>query len=83
MIKYTTETIEQKVPESVICDVCKTEYSCRDEVSNEVQEFTFINFTGGYDSIFGDGVNMKADICQHCLKKILGDYLRGVDYVMD
>jgi len=41
---YTKETIEIDKPYSIVCDMCKTEYT--DEM--ELQEFHFINFTGGY-----------------------------------
>ena len=74
MIECKTEKIDTKVPVSVTCDVCKKTYDCKkDEM--EVQEFHYIRFTGGYSSVFGDGVTMQADICQHCLNKKLGEYL--------
>jgi len=80
MIKYKKMTIEKEVWESIICDVCKKEYksnknnmSMDDEM--EIQEFHSINFTGGFRSVFGDGVAMKLDICQHCLKEKLGEYM--------
>ncbi len=80
MIKCRTEMIEQKIPESITCDVCKKEYNCKkgergnDDIM-EVQEFNHIRFQGGFNSIFRDGVVMKIDICQHCLKKLLGEYM--------
>jgi len=61
--------VEKKTLKSVTCDVCKTEYS--DEF--DIQEFHCIHFVGGYGSVFGDGSTIKADICQHCLKKTFGD----------
>lgn len=30
---------------------------------------------GGYSSIFGDGVIVRLDLCQYCVKKLLGEYL--------
>jgi len=76
MIKVRKQTIEEEVVISKTCDVCKKTY----EVDNkdhwmEVQEFHHIRFTGGYDSVFGDGVTMSLDICQHCLKEKLGEYM--------
>jgi len=76
MITYKVETVENKVPESITCDVCKKAYyygSGEDII--EIQEFHYINFRGGYGSVFGDDVSMKGEICQHCLKKKLGEYL--------
>ena len=64
---YTKETIEIDKPYSIVCDMCKTEYT--DEM--ELQEFHFINFTGGYGSVFGDGNKIEIDICQHCLKGLI------------
>ena len=78
MIKYRTETKEEviKTAEGVICDVCKKEFSCNDIADDmEIQEFQYIHLHGGYASVFGDGSVVEAAICQHCLKKILGDYL--------
>lgn len=80
MIKYRIEKVEQKIPESITCDVCKKEYNCKkgergnDDIM-EVQEFNHISFQGGFNSVFGDGVGMKIDICQHCFKDLLGKYL--------
>jgi len=75
MISYRIETVEQKIAETVTCDVCKKIYDWEKDVM-EVQEFLHIRGTGGYDSVFGDGFQFEADICQHCLKQKLGDFLR-------
>jgi hypothetical protein len=78
MITNKTETIEveNQVPESISCDVCKTKYYYGDlQDDMQIQEFHHIRFIGGYDSIFGDGVPIQCDICQKCLKEKLGDYL--------
>ena len=77
MRKYRKETVEHEVLESISCDVCKKEFT--DEM--EMQEFVRIGFQGGYDSVFGDGVNFGLDICQHCLKEKLGEYIRVLDEV--
>lgn len=74
MIKYSKQIKEDSIPTDVICDVCKKSYSIEKDWE-ETQEFQHIYFEGGYGSIFGDGVKMKLDICQHCMKKILGEYL--------
>lgn len=60
---------------SIVCDKCKKEYS--DEL--EIQEFLRIHIFGGYASVFGDGNETEADICQYCLKEWLGDSYRVTD----
>lgn len=83
MIKKKTVKVDAEEVESIVCDVCKKEYLKKDELDVggsgrlELQEFTHIRFTGGWGSVFGDGCSMGADICQHCLKEKLGDYIRG------
>lgn len=42
----------------------------------EFQEFASINQRAGYASIFGDGNHVQVDLCQHCLKDVLGRWLR-------
>jgi len=71
MITWKTIKVKKDIVVSVTCDVCKTEYKEDDIV--EQQEFHHINFTGGYGSVFGDGSNVRADICQKCLYKMIGD----------
>jgi len=55
---------------SITCDVCGMEYD--NEI--ELQEFHHIDFVGGYASVFGDMTRIKCDICQHCLKKMIGSH---------
>ena len=76
MIKYTIRKLEEKVPEEITCDICKKTYhhDSKDDWM-EIQEFHHVRFRGGFDSVFGDDVAFKADICQHCLKNILGQYI--------
>lgn len=77
MIEYKTEKqeVERKVPTHITCDICGTTYSYEDDVM-EMQEFTCIRKRCGYSSVFGDGDVMEVDICQHCLKEKLGEYMR-------
>ncbi len=56
------------------CDRCKITYSIDEDVL-EIQEFFHINYIAGYGSVFGDMNSVRADICQHCLKEVLGDVL--------
>lgn len=57
---------------AITCDVCKSRYD--DPI--EYQQFVGLDKTAGYGSIFGDGATIRCDICQDCLKKLLGEYLR-------
>lgn len=74
MRKYVEITTTKNKCVSIVCDVCGKEYDIEKDWL-ETQEFTHIFFTGGYGSIFGDGDQYSCDICQHCLKEKLGDYL--------
>ena len=80
MIEYGIEITEQQKPMSITCNVCKKQYyyDNKDDVM-EIQEFHLIRFVGGYSSIFGDASMIKGDICQHCLKNKLGEYLDIVE----
>lgn len=79
MKTYETRTYPQKIATAVTCDVCKKTWRYdKDDGDDwiETQEFLHIAHHGGYGSVFGDGSCMVLDICQHCTKKILGEYLR-------
>ena len=60
---------------SITCDKCGRTFLAREDFL-EVQEFHHVNFCGGYGSIFGDMNEVECDICQHCLKKMIGDIVR-------
>ncbi|MBC9925395.1 hypothetical protein IT777_26630 (plasmid) [Klebsiella quasipneumoniae] len=54
------------------CDRCRR----RAEKDNlEFQEFLTIDHRAGYGSVFGDGSRLRLDLCQHCVKEILGQWL--------
>lgn len=52
------------------CDKCGKTYDDVEDIL-EVQEFLKIDFVGGFGSVFGDGTRVMANICQHCLKKMM------------
>ena len=56
-------------PSSITCDRCRQTWQAN---TVDVAEFTSIDFTGGYGSTFGDGSQVKLDLCQRCLKTVLG-----------
>ena len=59
------------IVDTVTCEVCGTE----DFDPMEIQEYLAIDFIGGFQSVFGDMEEYTADICQRCVKKLLGEYL--------
>ena len=73
MIRYKQVSKTVQEPELLKCDICGKEYPADDL---ETQEFQHIHFTGGYDSVFGDGTEVECDVCQHCLHKLIGEYCR-------
>ena len=77
-MKHYTEKVVEKVEReftSITCDVCGTTYTD----TFEIQEFHFVNFLGGYGSVFGDGAHIECDICQHCFIEMIEDYMREID----
>lgn len=75
-MKIFEDIMEQrKILIAYKCDMCRRTYDINDDVF-EAQEFLHIDFTAGYASVFGDMNTVKADICQHCLKEVLGHVLR-------
>lgn len=54
----------------ITCDICK-----RKLVGPELEEFCSVEKHCGYGSVFGDGNLVKIDMCQHCLKDKLGEFL--------
>jgi len=80
MIRYDITAVTKRVekPVEIECDICHKVFNCEEDSDDvlEVQEFHHIEFRGGYGSIFGDESWVECDICQHCLKTALGQYLR-------
>jgi len=71
-VQNTTTTSAQVLTE-MLCDRCGLTSTHFDR---EFYEFRSIEFTGGYDSLFGDGANVAIDLCQYCLQSQLGRWLR-------
>ena len=86
-VKTTEKTVEVQSVVRIECDICHKSFSKEslDGFSGydtfEAQEFHHVDFVGGYGSVFGDGNRIQCDICQYCLKKILGKSARVVDTV--
>ena len=65
------------------CDKCHKKFDAdnTDDIY-EIQEFLYFRNVGGYGSIFGDEAKIELDLCQHCVKELLGTYLRiGPDWL--
>lgn len=75
MRKYKKETQEVLVVETITCDCCKQEFDTKKDFL-EIQEMHHISFVGGFGSVFGDNNEVKCDLCQKCLDKLVGKYLR-------
>ena len=69
--------IESEVISSFTCDKCGL-VANGDTDHFEYQEFLSVSRFGGYGSVFGDGLQYEVDLCQSCVKDLLGDYVRVV-----
>lgn len=45
----------------------------------EFHEFLSVDRQAGYGSIFGDGNRLKLDLCQHCIKDVLSQWMTVSD----
>ena len=73
-IRVRTKTVTR--PETyVTCDRCSREMLPGD-LDCEHQERLTVGFRAGYSSVFGDGNLVEVDMCQHCIKEVLGPWLR-------
>ncbi len=70
MLRIKTEPREHQFIEKLVCDRCSKEIDPTDHI--EWQESYSIRFTGGYGSVFGDGADVNCDLCQYCLKALIG-----------
>lgn len=71
--------IERDICKSITCDICKKEFINDETNIFEILEFTHIHKNCGYGSVFGDEDEIEVDICQNCLKNILGKYIRIIE----
>ncbi len=44
--------------------------------ANARSEALRLRFAGGYGSVFGDGARVEADLCQYCIKELIGPFCR-------
>ena len=74
MIRFKAALIRTQEVEAFICDKCGKEIKVDDLI--EIQESYSIRFVGGYGSVFGDGAVVSCDLCQNCLKALIGEFCR-------
>lgn len=55
------------------CDRCNIHAESGDF---EFHEFMSIEHIAGYGSVFGDGETLQLDLCQHCVKTVLGQWIK-------
>jgi antitoxin CcdA len=63
------------VLDGVTCNKCR-KYFSKARYPDEVKEFLSWESNTGWGSVFGDLCMVELDLCQHCVKKVLGPYLR-------
>lgn len=62
--------------DEVTCDRCGRTDEAR---SLEGQEFLEHYTSCGYASVFGDMNHVRLDLCQHCVKEVLGPWIEVLD----
>ena len=65
--------VEIKSLSGKTCDRCDRSAELDDA---EFQEFLSINRVVGFGSVFGDGELIQLDLCQHCVKDVLFQWVK-------
>lgn len=74
IIEKTTKTVVEVV--AITCDRCQKRY----DDGLERQEFLCWSDTAGYGNVvFGDMNHVAIDLCQYCVKEVLGKWVRVTD----
>lgn len=74
--QYKVETKKVEVLDTITCDNCKKTFHKENDVW-EYQEMLHWEGRAGYTSIFGDGAELSLDLCQHCVKALLGNIIQN------
>jgi hypothetical protein len=68
---YKEATVSQV--DELVCDRCQR----RDDGDGmEGQEFISWSMSCGFGSVFGDMNHVDLDLCQHCIKEVLGQWVK-------
>lgn len=77
-MEYTREkNITMVCVSHYICDRCRCVINIDDDIG--IQEMLHWRNNCGYGSIFGDGSVIKIDLCQQCVKQLLGEYIQYLE----
>lgn len=71
MREYQSQTV--RAVATCTCDRCRRRLTPDED---EWQERLSVDFVGGFDSVFGDGNAVSLDLWQHCVRQVLGVWLR-------
>ena len=77
MIEHKIITQEIPVQCAFVCDCCGRRFTNSDII--ESQESWHLESVGGFGSVFGDGAHLEVDLCQGCVKKLLGEFIRVIN----
>ena len=77
MKRFETKSVNTDVLVEFKCDRCKLDFM-KDHY--EQQEMWIFGNIGGYNSVFGDGLKIELQLCQHCVKEVLGEWLQVGEY---
>ena len=80
MIKTLKTFEEVERIAAIVCNKCGKRIVHEDHI--EWQESFIYCFTGGYGSVFGDGADLSVELCQGCMKELLGPYIRQKDVII-
>lgn len=72
MLEIEEKSVIETFVAAFVCNKCKRRIDAEDL---EFQEALSVRLVGGYSSIFGDGAEVEIDLCQECLKEVLGPWL--------
>ncbi|MGH8506925.1 MAG: hypothetical protein ACRETM_13360 [Stenotrophobium sp.] len=64
------------------CDRCNAEARLNGDSSGlfDFQEYLCVEFTSGYGAkAFDDGTHYSCELCERCVKELLGTYLRSFE----
>lgn len=75
MLEYRDKTVREVF--ACTCDRCGLRMSAEDFGWHEKVS---LDWRGGYRSVFGDGSRVSIDLCEHCVRETLGQWLRIEPY---
>ena len=74
MLEYREKTVQEVA--ACNCDRCGRRMRPED-TDGEWHEKVSLAWRSGYYSVFGDETELRLDLCQHCVKAALGEWIRS------